>query len=280
MGPVLAPPIDRYARRREAGKQFADAVTGFFQKQAENEATKVENEALKKQGIDVEGLRGKTREHAIKSGYERLLKGGEEKAENNLINEFTSNKNKPEKPEFNYKKPESWTDKQVDRLRALEAKTPKAKTLANMAKNEYERRAEAKKSKAKYLENITPFEGALDTISEMEKLGSSGLLGIGTKARGIISTQARKNAAEYERLGKSLIQYSTNIPIRNRQEFETLAHDLYDPSISDDARAGILTAMKKIIRNSMKTYTPPGEEGLEARRSEQKERRPLTVFVR
>lgn len=163
------------------------------------------------------------------------------------------------KQQFDYRDPTTWSDKQINQFRSIEGKTAKSKTLSNMAENEFERRQESKKAKTKHQESIAPLQSAFETIDRMEKLGKKGNLGIGTKVRGVLSPEARKDAAEYERLGKSLIQYSTNIPIRNRQEFETLAHDLYDPSINDASREGILMAMRRIIENSMKQYGAPEE---------------------
>lgn len=186
------------------------------------------------------------------------------------------------KTEFDYKNPSSWSDSQVNQLRAIRGKTPKAQSLANMAQNEYDRRQETKKAKAKHQENVAPLHSALETIGRMESIGKKGNLGIGTKVRGVLSPQARREAAEYERLGKSLIQFSSNIPIRNRQEFEVLAHDLYDPSISDASREGILAALKRIIQSSMKQFEAPEEE-FEARQPKQpakKERPPLTSFLK
>lgn len=184
---------------------------------------------------------------------------------------------------FDYNDPSSWSDKEINNFRSFEGKSPKAKTFARMAQNEYDKRQETKQSKKKYQENIAPLNSAIETLDRMEKLGKKGNLGIGTKVRGVLSSDARKHAAEYERLGKSLIQYSTNIPIRNRAEFEVLAHDLYDPSISDASREGILSAMKRIIQSSMQQYEAPEEEGVEARQPRQpnkKERPPLTSFLK
>ncbi len=182
--------------------------------------------------------------------------------------------------EFDYRDPSTWTDKQINQFRSIKSKSPKAQTLANMAQNEFENRQESKKTKEKYQENIGPLEAALDTLSVMEKLGSRGNLGIGTSVRGILSPQARRDRGEYERLGKSLIQYSTNIPIRNRSEFETLAHDLYDASISDDARVGILSAMKRIIQNSMPQYQRQRPQEIGGEEIQNKANRPpLTGFL-
>ena len=182
--------------------------------------------------------------------------------------------------EFDYNDPNSWSDKQIDQFRAIESKSPKAKTLARKAQNEWDRRQETKKAKTKYKENVTPLNSALDAIDTMENLGKKGNLGVGSKALGYIYPQTRKDRAEYERLGKSLISYASNIPIRNKQEFETLAHDLYDPSNSDATRAGILSAMKRIIQSSMEAYENPEEEGAPSSKKANQERPPLTSFLR
>jgi hypothetical protein len=181
--------------------------------------------------------------------------------------------------------PSSWNDKQIDQLRAMKSKSFKGQTIQNLAQQEYDKRQETKKAKTKYQENVAPLEGAIETIDRMEKLGKKGNLGIGTKVRGILSPEARKHAAEYERLGKSLISFASNIPIRNRQEFETMAHDLYDPSISDASREGILSAMKRIIQSSMQQYETPEGEGMKAQARQQRqfnkqEKPPLISFIR
>ena len=203
--------------------------------------------------------------------------------------DISSPTGKPKQPKvkFDQNDPTTWTDKQINQFRSMEGRTAKAKTLSSMAKNEYERRQEFKKTTKKYKEDIAPFKGALETLEQMQKLGAKGRLGIGTKARGIFSPQTRQDAAEYERLGKSLISFASNIPIRNRQEFETLAHDLYDPNISDDSRAGILAAMRRIIESSMKGFEAPEGEGTnvpqgttQPHANAPKERPPLTSFMR
>jgi hypothetical protein len=91
----------------------------------------------------------------------------------------------------------------------------------------------------------------LQTVQEMNDIGAKGNLGWGTGVRKVWSAEAAKDAAQYERLGKSLIQLSTSIIPRNRLEFEVLAHDLYDPSVRDAAREGILTAMKNLLTRNL-----------------------------
>ena len=212
----------------------------------------------------------------------QLMGGGRQQPAGKEVEDFEETEETPRQGGFD---PSRWSDKQINQLRAIKSKSPKAQTVSNLAQQEYDRRQETKKAKTKYQENVAPLEGALETLGRMEKIGKKGNLGIGTSVRGVLSPNARREAAEYERLGKSLISYASNIPIRNRQEFETLAHDLYDPSISDASREGILSAMKRIIQSSMSQYEQPGEEegGMEARQPRQpskQERPPLTSFLK
>lgn len=94
-------------------------------------------------------------------------------------------------------------------------------------------------------------KAGIQTVKEMRDIGKKGNLGIGTGIRKVFSGEAAKDAGTYEQLGKSLIQLSTTIPIRNKLEFETLAEKLYDPSIRDAEREGILDAMENILNRSI-----------------------------
>jgi hypothetical protein len=119
-------------------------------------------------------------------------------------------------------------------------------------------------------------EGALETIQRMRDLRKQDNLGWGSQITRLFSPKARKDAGEYEQLGKSLISLASNIPIRNKQEFETLAERLYDPAISDDEAEGILSAMERIIQNSQNVVSdqPKGSK------SSKNERPSLTTFMR
>ena len=115
----------------------------------------------------------------------------------------------------------------------------------------------AKESDKKREENrkgIAPLQGALETIAEMRKLKSRGNIGLFSRGKAIYSSDVRKDRTQYSQLGKSLIQMASAIPIRNQKEFETLAHDLYDPNISDAGMEGILDAMENIIKRNMKEF--------------------------
>lgn len=103
-------------------------------------------------------------------------------------------------------------------------------------------------------EKIDEAKGALKIIEDMRQIGARGRLGRGSdiiSSIPVLGYSTAKDYGEYETLGKSLIQMSSNIPIRNRQEFEVLAHNIYDPTLSDAQREGVLNALEKIIQSSM-----------------------------
>jgi len=95
---------------------------------------------------------------------------------------------------------------------------------------------------------------ALQTIQHMQEIGKRGNLGRGSAISSLFGGESAKDAGHYERLGKSLISFSSPIIIRNKKEFEILAGDLYDPSISDARREGILEGMKEIITQNVIAY--------------------------
>lgn len=128
------------------------------------------------------------------------------------------------------------------------------------------------KAKKEEQENFNALQGAQDTLNRMKSLRKKNNLGRGSAAVGFFGGETAKDRGEYEQLGKSLIQHATNIPIRNRIEFETLAKKLYDPSIPDKEAEGILNAMERIINNSIKSYS--GGES-----SSQEGKKPLSAFV-
>lgn len=97
-------------------------------------------------------------------------------------------------------------------------------------------------------------QAGLETVNRMRELGKTGHLGPKISQMGglgFLSADVRRDRAEYEQLGKSLIQLASAIPIRNQQEFNTLADQLYDPTLTDASREGILNAMERIISQSV-----------------------------
>lgn len=106
-------------------------------------------------------------------------------------------------------------------------------------------------------ENLAPLQAGLSTLKQMREIGDRGHLGRGSSFKSMFGGQAAKDFGEYQQLGKSLISLASNIPIRNQREFETLAHELYDPTIPDYKREGILDAMERIITQNMQQYETP-----------------------
>lgn len=100
-------------------------------------------------------------------------------------------------------------------------------------------------------EKSVPLKAGLDTISRMRQLGSKDNLGRGTGFRALFGGETSRQKGEYEQLGKSLISLASNIPIRNQAEFETLSAKLFDASLPDAERDGILNAMERIIKGSL-----------------------------
>lgn len=92
---------------------------------------------------------------------------------------------------------------------------------------------------------------ALQTVKEMRDLGAQGHLGLGVGIRKYANPETARRAAQYEQSAKSLIQLVTDIPIRNKQEFEVMAHNIYDPSLMDSERAGILTSLENRLMRAL-----------------------------
>lgn len=130
-------------------------------------------------------------------------------------------------------------------------------------------------SNVKKTQAAAPLQAGLATIHRMRELGSRGRLGK-TITRGLLGGEEAKERGEYEQLGKSLISLATTIPIRNRIEFETLAGKLYDPSIRDKEREGILDAMERIISQNLQQFGDAHE--MQSSVSQQKKRSLEEIF--
>lgn len=107
------------------------------------------------------------------------------------------------------------------------------------------------KGSKKELEKVNNIKSGLQTVQEMRDIRKRGNIGRGSSITKNFSGDVAKDFGTYEQLGKTLIQMSTNIPIRNRLEFETLAEKLYDPTILDSEAEGTLDAMEKILTRSL-----------------------------
>ena len=129
-----------------------------------------------------------------------------------------------------------------------------------------------RESQMQQAQKAAPYQGALETIQEMRSIGKKGKLGAGS---GVLSSlfggQRAKDYGKYEQLGKSLISFASTIPIRNKAEFETLAKGLFDPSIRDSEREGILDGMEDLIRRSLAQHGGEmNQNGTEQRQPEKR----------
>jgi hypothetical protein len=236
---------------------FTEHLLNKREEQKKKDEEKKEEEMLKLQGIDVAGLRPETRkkktelafqEEFDKRQHERKLKEEDEKRIADFQNEYEMMKGK-----YKYER----------QLKGIDQK--------NKAEIENKKLAQEKKEK------LAPFKSGLKAIDAMEKILNEGNLGVLSKGKSLFSSKTREDRAKYAQLGKSLISMASNIKITNRNEFEVLAHDLYDPSNTDATNRGILEEMKNIIKNNMSAYEDEEENEMV---NQQQERPPLSTFFR
>jgi hypothetical protein len=154
------------------------------------------------------------------------------------------------------------------------------KTRETLINRQLSNQAAQQEKQAKAQENLAPLEAGIKTIQTMRDIGKKGRLGRGSGISGSFGGVSAKDRSEYERLGKSLISLSSNIPIRNKAEFETLASDLYDPSLPDETREGILNAMEQIIEQNMAQYKGGFAGEMRKDKPQKSERPPLSSFKR
>lgn len=96
MGPTL-PAVDRYAHRRESQRNASELIKSFSERLQEKSEKKLEDAALKKRGIDVEGLRGETRAEVIAHD----LAYGRKKNNIDLMREKDYDQDEDERPRGN-----------------------------------------------------------------------------------------------------------------------------------------------------------------------------------
>ena len=146
---------------------------------------------------------------------------------------------------------EEFKRKAQENERIHEEKFAEQKRSTSKKEEQRERALDIQENKSKAVEKKAHTEqqlgAGLQTIKEMRDIGKKGNLGIGTGLRSVYSAEAAKDAAQYEQLGKSLIALASPIVIRNRKEFEVLSEKLFNPSLRDAEREGILNAMENII---------------------------------
>ena len=139
----------------------------------------------------------------------------------------------------------------VAEFEEMQTKNKQAKEAKD---RELDIKEDANNKTKKTRKSVGAIKNGLQTVQEMMDIGKKGNLGRGSGLLKEFGGETAKDFSQYEQLGKSLIQLSTDIPIRNRQEFETLAHKLYDPTELDSSREGTLTAMRNILQRSLLDY--------------------------
>lgn len=107
---------------------------------------------------------------------------------------------------------------------------------------------------------------SLDILARQRELQKTGHLGpkigiggTGRKAGSTFTEEGRKIRAEYEQLGKALVQAAAPLKITNRNEFNLYAEKLHDPNLNNEQIEGILNALEKIIRTSTPETSIPQE---------------------
>ena len=157
----------------------------------------------------------------------------------------------------------------VKKLTGLDLEDPEMQKIAlqqgfqgQMRGQEAQMKAQeaAQKLQNERMEKFAPIQAGLETINRMRTLREKGNLGFGSSYYGLINEDTRRDRGEYSQLGKSLIQQATNIPIRNKLEFETLAESLYDPDITDAEAEGVLDAMEQILTRSAREMEMTGSQ--------------------
>jgi hypothetical protein len=112
---------------------------------------------------------------------------------------------------------------------------------------------------------IAAAQEGLETVKRQKERLASGHLGPkiaiapGTTGRNWGSTfskEGKKVRAAYEQAGKELIQLASTLPIRNKEEFKTLGHKLYDPELDQKEIEGILEEMEKHIQDAYDSLVP------------------------
>lgn len=248
--------IIKEKKKPSFGQNFADAVSGLTQAGAqyfgEQQQKKGMEEAATKMGLDPAILKLPPQAQAeyFKNTFSKKKEPEDFTAENEAI-----------KKNFG-----------VD-LSGIKDPNMRRNLVESVQKsNEFKKEVTRKKQ-----EKLEPIQGGLDTLQRMKDLRKKGNLGVTSGFTGMFSEDTRRDRGEYSQLGKSLIQLSTSIPIRNKAEFETLAEKLYDPSITDAEAEGILDGMERILSRSAQSLSD--NEG-EEKESPPKKKKSLTSFIR
>lgn len=121
---------------------------------------------------------------------------------------------------------------------------------------------------SKNQERLAAAQQGLKTVGRQKERLATGHLGPkvsflpgqSSKLLSAISPEGRTTRSGYEQAGKELIQLASTLPIRNQVEFETLAHNLYDPTMNEAEIEGVLNEMEEHIKDAIQSISPEGME--------------------
>jgi hypothetical protein len=128
----------------------------------------------------------------------------------------------------------------------------------------------------------TMMQTGLQTLDKMEMIKNRGNIGRGAHAKTWLpfTGETRRDVAEYEQLGKSLIPLvAAGVPVRNQKEFEEYKKTIADASASDDEIQGAINGLRDLFSRILDQEGGFGGEEEEAPRG-RRERPPLSSFAR
>ncbi len=217
------------------------AIEQYQQQRKMAQQMQQENDAAQRLGIDLSGI-----------GSPELRKS--------LITDALQGKRDENKSNLDYVRMQQLQNEKYAFEKELASQNQENQARMNDARIN----AKKEEKREKKEEDNRALRGGLDTLKRMKEIRRRGRLGIGSEYS--LFAKTRQAAGEYSQLGKSLIQLSAGgLIIKNQKEFETYAHDLFDPTITDSKAQGVLNAIERIIRNNMgenqergkKTFRPP-----------------------
>ena len=104
---------------------------------------------------------------------------------------------------------------------------------------------------AKQQEKDQRLKTGLGTIDQMRELLKGGNLGFGSGLMGLFSEDKRRDRAQYEQLGRSLIPLvAAGVPIRNQREFEEYSKIITNPGATEAQIEGALNALEGLLSRS------------------------------
>ncbi len=102
------------------------------------------------------------------------------------------------------------------------------------------------------------YKNSLDLVKRAKEIVGTGhlgpkigIVGTGRKFGSTFSPEGQRLRAEYQQIGKALVQAAAPLKITNKAEFQHYAEDLEDPKRNIEDIQGTIAALERIIRNSM-----------------------------